>query len=474
MNVPATKVPRDVGDTQRVSTGSNPQPFLSPEQLSQAVADGEIDTVVVAFTDVQGRLQGKRLGARFFLDDVLHHGTEGCNYLLAVDVDMNTVDGYEMSSWKTGYGDLLMKPDVSTLRRIPWQPGTALVTCDIAWTDGTEVVASPRQILAKQVARLKQMGLTAYAGTELEFIAFDNTYEDAWNSGFRDLIPSNQYNVDYSLLGTARIEPLLRDIRNSMAGAGMYVEGAKGECNQGQHEITFKYDEVLRTCDNHSLYKTGAKEIAAQHGKAITFMAKFNEAEGSSCHIHLSFRSSDGEPVMAGDREFGFSELMEHFIAGQLACLEEFTYFFAPNINSYKRFVEGSFAPTALAWGFDNRSCALRVVGSGQSLRVECRVGGADLNPYLAIAAMIAAGIHGIENALPMPPITQGNAYVSDAKRLPVTLRAARDLLAGSALAKDAFGAEVVAHYAHAATVEIDQFDAAITDWERYRGFERL
>lgn len=318
------------------------------------------------------------------------------------------------------------------------------------------------------------MGLKAYAGTELEFIAFDTTYEHAWNSGFRDLTPSNQYNVDYSLLGTARIEPLLRDIRNSMSGAGMYVEGAKGECNQGQHEITFKYDDVLRTCDNHSLYKTGAKEIAAQHGKAITFMAKYNQAEGSSCHIHLSLRSLDGEPVMAGDREFGFSPLMEHFIAGQLACLEEFTYFFAPNINSYKRFVEGSFAPTALAWGFDNRSCALRVVGSGPSLRVECRVGGADLSPYLATAAMIAAGIHGIENQLPMPAVTEGNAYVSGAKRLPVTLRAARDLLAHSDRAKEAFSAEVVAHYAHAATIEIDQFDSVVTDWERYRGFERL
>ena len=247
------------GDPQRVTTGSNPAPPLTREELGRLVDEGTVDTVVVAFTDVQGRLQGKRIGARFFVDDVIDHGAEGCDYLLAVDVDMDTVEGYAMSSWASGYGDIVMKPDLDTLRLLPWQPGTALVTCDVEWTDGSPVVASPRQILARQLERLAERGLRAYVGTELEFISFDTSYEDAFTRGYRDLTPSNQYNVDYSLLGTARIEPLLRDIRNSMAGAGMYVEGAKGECNLGQHEITFKYDEAMRTCDNHSLYKNGTK-----------------------------------------------------------------------------------------------------------------------------------------------------------------------------------------------------------------------
>lgn len=467
-------IPRGYVDRQRVTTGSNPAQPLTVEELRELVDSGEIDTVVLGATDIQGRLQGKRLGARFFLEDALEHGSEGCDYLLAVDVDMNTVDGYEMSSWDTGYGDIVFKPDLATLRRIPWQPGTALVTCDLAWTDGSEVVASPRQILAHQIERLREMGLEAFAGTELEFIAFNTSYEDAQRSDYRELTPSNLYNVDYSLLGTSRVEPLLRDIRNSMSAAGLYVEGAKGECNPGQHEITFRYADALRTCDNHSLYKTGAKEIAAQHGKSITFMAKYNQLEGSSCHVHVSLRGKDGEMVMAGDRDHGFSELMEHFIAGQLAAIRELTFFFAPNINSYKRFAEGSFAPTSVAWGFDNRTCAFRVVGHGPSLRVECRVGGADLNPYLATAALIGAGIHGIENRLELPPITEGNAYASDAERLPTTLRAARDLLADSQLAKDTFGESVVRHYVNAADIELATFDSVVTDWEVRRGFERL
>lgn len=469
-----TTIPTGYVDRQRVTTGSNPADPLTVEQLRTLVDTGEIDTVVLAATDVQGRLQGKRLGARFFLEDALEHGSEGCDYLLAVDVDMNTVSGYEMSSWDTGYGDIVFKPDLPTLRRIPWQPGTAMVTCDLTWTDGREVIASPRQILARQVARLREMGLEAFAGTELEFIAFNTSYEDAQSSDYREVTPSNLYNVDYSLLGTSRVEPLLRDIRNSMAAAGMYVEGAKGECNPGQHEITFRYDEAVRTCDNHSLYKTGAKEIAAQHGKSITFMAKYNEREGSSCHVHISLRDEDGEAVMAGDRNHGFSELMEHFIAGQLAAIKELTFFFAPNINSYKRFAEGSFAPTAVAWGFDNRTCAFRAVGHGDSLRLECRVGGADLNPYLATAALIGAGIHGIQNRLELPPITTGSAYAGDAERLPTTLREARDLLADSELADKIFGDEVIRHYVNAADIELADFESSVTDWEVRRGFERL
>jgi glutamine synthetase len=446
--------------------------MLAVEELRVLVDAGEIDTVLVAVVDMQGRLQGKRCAARYFVDEVLPHSAEGCNYLLAVDVEMNTVGGYAMSSWDSGYGDFVMKPDLSTLRRVPWHEGTALVMCDLVWEDGGPVVASPRQILKRQLDRLAERGLSAFVGTELEFIVFDNTYEDAWERGYRGLTPANQYNVDYSLLGTARIEPLLRAIRNHMAGAGMVVESAKGECNPGQHEIAFRYTEALATCDNHSIYKTGAKEIAAQQGKSLTFMAKYNEREGSSCHIHLSLRSADGDPVFAEGR--GMSRLMEHFMAGQLAALRELTYFLAPNINSYKRFAEGSFAPTAVAWGKDNRTCALRVVGHGQSLRFENRVPGADVNPYLAVAALIAAGLHGVENELPLEEEFAGNAYASDKPTVPATLRDAASLLARSELAREAFGQDVVEHYLNAARVELAAFDKSVTDWERIRGFERL
>lgn len=447
---------------------------LSVQELRDLVARGQVDTVLVAITDMQGRLQGKRCGGRYFVEEVLKHGTEGCNYLLAVDVDMNTVDGYAMSSWDRGYGDLVMAPDLDTLRLIPWLEGTAMVLCDVEWLDGTPVVASPRQVLRAQLKRLADHGMKAYVGTELEFIVFDDTYESAWDKRYRDLTPANQYNVDYSLLGTARIEPLLRDIRNGMTGAGLYVESAKGECNLGQHEIAFRYDEALVTCDNHSIYKTGAKEIAAKHGKALTFMAKYDEREGNSCHIHLSFRSTEGAAVLAGDRDHGFSQLMEYFIAGQLACLPDFTYLLAPNINSYKRFSKGSFAPTAVAWGLDNRTCSLRVVGHGESLRVENRLPGGDVNPYLGVAAIIASGLYGIENELELEPLLEGNAYESDKQHVPTTLREAAALFTGSTIAREAFGDEMVDHYANAARVELDAYDAAVTDWERVRGFERL
>ncbi|WP_086667776.1 glutamine synthetase family protein [Lentzea kentuckyensis] len=446
--------------------------MLTVEELREAVDTGEIDTVLVAIVDMQGRLQGKRCAAQYFLDEVLGHAAEGCNYLLAVDVEMNPVSGFEMSSWDRGYGDFVMKPDIATLRRVPWQEGTALVMCDLVWENGDPVVASPRQILRKQLDRLAALGLECYVGTELEFIVFDDTYEQAWNSGYRNLTPSNQYNVDYSLLGTARVEPLLRAIRNGMTGAGMVVESAKGECNPGQHEIAFRYTTALRTCDQHAIYKNGSKEIASQQGKSLTFMAKYNEREGNSCHIHLSLRSKDGEPVFAEGQ--GMSEMMKHFLAGQLAALREFTYFLAPNINSYKRFVKGSFAPTAVAWGRDNRTCALRVVGHGQSLRFENRVPGGDVNPYLAVAALIAAGLHGVEQKLELEDEFVGNAYASDRPTVPTTLREAADLFAASDIAREAFGKEVVDHYLNAAKVELDAFEAAITDWEKVRGFERL
>ncbi len=448
--------------------------MLGLDELRAAVDAGEIDTVLVAIADMQGRLQGKRCAGRYFVDEVVPHGAEACNYLLAVDVEMSTVDGYAMSSWDRGYGDFVLRPDFATLRRVPWLPGTALVMCDLAWEDGSPVTASPRQVLGRQLDRLAERGWSAFVGTELEFMLFRDSFEQAWDSGYRDLRPANQYNVDYSMLGTTRVEPLLRAIRNGMAGAGLYVESAKGECNLGQHEIAFRYAEALATCDNHVIYKNGAKEIAAEHGVSLTFMAKYDQREGNSCHIHLSLRSTDGDAVMSGDGPHGFSPLMEHWIAGLLAGLRELTLLYAPNVNSYKRFVDGSFAPTAIAWGVDNRTCALRVVGHGPSLRVETRVPGGDVNPYLATAAIVAAGLYGVERELPLEPAFEGNAYRTDRPRVPTTLREAAALFADSALAKEAFGDDVVAHYLNAARVETAAFDAAITDWERYRGFERL
>jgi glutamine synthetase len=348
------------------------------------------------------------------------------------------------------------------------------VLCDLQWEDGRPVVASPRQILLRQIERLAGHGLVPYVGTELEFMLFNDGYEAAWDKGYRRLEPANQYNVDYSLIGTGRVEHLLRRIRNGMTGAGMYVESAKGECNLGQHEIAFRYADALTTCDNHSIYKTGAKEIAHSDGMSLTFMAKYDEREGNSCHIHISLRSPDGDPVLAGDGPHGFSLTMERFLAGLIASQKELTYFFAPNINSYKRFMPGSFAPTAIAWGEDNRTCAFRVVGHGETLRVENRVAGGDVNPYLAVAALIAAGLHGIENELPLEPVFSGNAYDSDKARVPANLRDAADLLAHSKLALEAFGPEVVEHYLNAAHVELAAYDATVTDWERFRGFERL
>lgn len=449
---------------------------LTVERLRDLADQEQVHTVVVAFIDMQGRLQGKRLHVGHFLDVVADRGAEACAYLLATDVDMRPVEGYAMNSWETGFGDFVLRPDLVTLRFLPWQPATVLVLCDVEWPDGTPVLASPRQILRRQVDRLAERGLVPYAATELEFIAFDDTYQDARRKRYQDLRATSDYSIDYSLLGTARVEPLLRRLRNEMTGAGLVVESAKGECNLGQHEVVFRYDEAVTTADQHAIYKTGAKEIAAQEGLSVTFMAKVNEREGSSCHVHLSLRSPDGTPMMADDAGdgSGMSPLMEHFLAGQLAYASELTLLYAPNVNSYKRFVDGSFAPTRLAWGRDNRTCAMRVVGHGMSLRVENRLPGADVNPYLAVAAMVAAGLEGIERELPLEPQVSGNAYESSRSRVPTTLGAAADLFGSSDLARAAFGGEVVDHYAHAARIELDSFAAAVTDWELIRGFERL
>jgi glutamine synthetase len=453
---------------------SQPDPALTVDQLRAQIGDGTIDTVVVAFPDMQGRLQGKRIHAQFFLDTVLEHGTEGCNYLLAVDVDMNTVDGYAISSWERGYGDMEFVLDLATLHLVPWIPGTAMVICDLAWLDAdhTPVVESPRQVLRAQVDRAAGQGLVALAGTELEFIVFNDTYEQAWDLAYRGLTPANQYNVDYSLLGTSRIEPLLRDIRNGMFGAGLVVESAKGECNLGQHEIAFKYDEVVRTADNHSIYKNGAKEIAAQHGNALTFMAKYDQREGNSCHIHMSLRGTDGQIVF--DEGSGPTPMFQSFVAGIQATMCELTFLYAPNINSYKRFQPGTFAPTSTAWGYDNRTCSLRVVGHGAGLRLENRLPGGDVNPYLAMAGMLGSGLRGIELGLPLEPAFEGNAYTSDHPRVPTSLQEARDLFAASPVARELLGDAVVDHYTNYADIELAAFGAAVTDWERFRGFERL
>ncbi len=449
---------------------------LSRVELERLVAADDVDTVIVAFTDMQGRLAGKRISARHFVDEVATHGAECCSYLLAVDVDLNTVPGYAMSSWETGYGDMTMTPDLDTLRLIPWLPGTALVLADLGWADGSAVAASPRAILRRQLDRLRERGLVADVATELEFIVFDEPYRQAWANGYRGLTPASDYNIDYSIVASTRMEPLLRDIRLGMEGACLRFEAVKGECNRGQQEIGFRYDEALVTCDNHAIYKNGAKEIADQHGKSLTFMAKYDEREGNSCHIHLSLRAQDGTAAFAGaNPPHGMSATFRAFLAGQLATLRELTLFYAPNINSYKRFADGSFAPTAVAWGLDNRTCALRVVGHGRSIRVECRVPGGDVNQYLAVAALIAGGLYGIEQGLELPEPYRGNAYqAADVERLPTTLAGAASLFGESGLARNAFGDDVVAHYLNNARVEIAAFNAAVTDWERIRGFERL
>ncbi|OBE99346.1 glutamine synthetase [Mycolicibacterium elephantis] len=449
--------------------------MLSRADLEQLVAAGDIDTVIVGFCDMQGRLTGKRVSGRLFVEEVAEHGAECCNYLMAVDVDMHTVDGYSMSSWNTGYGDMVMKPDFSTLRRIPWLPGTALVIADLCWHDGGPVAAAPRSVLNRQIDRLAEQGLVPYAGTELEFMVFDDGFREAWAKGYRGLTPASDYNVDYAMVASTRMEPLLRDIRLGMTGAGMYCEGVKGECNRGQQEIAFRYDHARVTCDNHTIYRNGAKEIADQHGKSLTFMAKFDTREGNSCHVHISLRDTQGSPVFADpDDQLGMSPMFRSFIAGQLATMRELTLMFAPNINSYKRFVDGSFAPTAIAWGIDNRTCALRVVGQGHGMRTENRTPGGDVNQYLAVAALIAGGLYGMERELELPDPVQGNAYASSAERLPTTLAEAAELFGKSELARAAFGDDVVEHYLNNARVELEAFNSAVTDWERMRGFERL
>jgi len=448
--------------------------LLGLPQLRALAEAGEIDTVVMAAPDMQGRLQGKRVMPKFFCESVSNDMAEGCAYLLATDIECSPVGGYALTSWEKGYGDFVFVPDLETLRRAPWQPGAAIVLCDIEMLDRKPAEMAPRTMLKRQLARLAERGWIAHAATELEFILFRNSYEEAWASGYRGLAPANQYNADYSILGTARVEPVVRAIRNAMEAAGIQVENSKGECNLGQHEINFAYREALVTADHHVIYKEAAKEIAAQAGHALTFMAKFDEREGNSCHTHLSLRDRDGHAVFVDPATKGFSVVFQQFLAGLLAHAEELAFFFAPNINSYKRYAAGSFAPTGLVWGMDNRTCAFRVLGHGRSLRVENRLPGGDVNPYLALAGMIAAGLDGVERELKLPAAFEGNAYLGKQKRVPKSLAAAAKIFGTSAFNKAAFGEDVVAHYANMAQVELDAFGAAVTDWEKFRSFERM
>lgn len=452
------------------------------ERLRAEYAAGRIEEVIVAVPDIQGRLQGTRLSVPYFLDE-LADGAAGfgaCVYLLASDVEMDTRPGYAIDAWQTGFGDFLLRPDPTTLRtHLPWDEGTALVLADAHWPGGaTEapVAVAPRQILRTQLDRLAERGLTALAGTELEFLVFLDTYRAARETRYQSLTPATTYNVDYSLQGLTDIEPVVRRIRREMGRAGLSMETARGECHPGQYEIVFRYAEAMTTCDNHVFFKNGAKQIAAQEGVALTFMPKFDEGEGNSCHIHLSLRATDGTPVLAdGGAADGMSDLMRHFIAGQLACLPDFALLMAPNINSYKRLQPGAFAPTGITWGRDNRTCPVRVVGTGTSLRIEHRVPGGDANPYLALAAALAAGLHGIDHRLELPPPHHENALTDPSvPRLPTTLTRALHLWETSETAAKTFGERTVTHYARAARTELESFETSVTDWERMRGFERL
>ena len=443
--------------------------MLALEDLRAAVDDGSIDTVVVALTDMQGRLMGKRLHGRFFVDEVApDHEVEACNYLLANDMEMDPIPGYEIANWQRGYGDFTMRPDLATLRRIPWLEATALVLCDVAWHDGSPVTPSPRQVLKRQVERARALGFEPMFASELEFYLFRESYAEAHAKRYEDLTPSVPYILDYHILATSYDEPLLREMRNGMQAAGIPVENSKGEAWPGQQEINFRFADAVTMADNHTIYKNGAKEIAHKNGCSITFMAKpHHDWIGNSCHIHSSLWR-DGENAFAGE-----SEVFRKYLAGQIACLKELAIFVAPTVNSYKRYAVASWAPTTLAWGHDNRTCGFRIVGHGGSVRTETRIPGGDVNPYLAFAALLAAGLHGIKNDLELPPPLEGNAYESDAERFPGSLRDAVTALEEGTMARAALGDDVVDHYLNYARTEQELFDRVVTGYERERMFER-
>ncbi|MBI1385150.1 MAG: glutamine synthetase [Rhizobiales bacterium] len=449
---------------------------LTIEELRQEVAAGRIDTVVAAQVDMQGRLMGKRFQAEYFVESAWQE-THSCNYLLATDMEMFTVDGYKATSWQAGYGDYTMKPDLATLRRIPWLEGTALVLCDVLdhHTHG-EVAHSPRAILKRQIARLEAVGLEAKMASELEFFLFEESFEDASRKGYRGLTPISAYNEDYHIFQTTKEENVMRAIRNGLNNADVPVENSKGEADAGQEEINVRYADALTMADRHAIIKNAVKEIAWQNGRSVSFMAKWNTARaGSSSHIHQSLWSRAGKPMFFDPAaDHGMSEMMRQYLAGLLTHASEITYFLAPYINSYKRFMAGTFAPTKAVWSMDNRTAGYRVCGAdSKAVRVECRVGGADLNPYLAMAALLAAGLDGIERKLVLEPAFRGDAYGGSGREIPKTLRDATAALDGSAMLRKAFGDDVIDHYVHAGRWEQKEYDTRVTDWEVARGFER-
>ncbi len=450
---------------------------LTFEALKAAVTAAEIDTVLVCLVDMQGRLMGKRFQAEFFVDSAWEE-THSCNYLLATDLEMYTVDGFKATSWAAGYGDYTMKPDLTTLRRVPWLEGTALVLCDVLdHHTHAEVPHSPRAILRRQMARLADMNMVPMMASELEFFLFDGSFEEAHESGYAGLRPISPYNEDYHIFQTTKEESVMRAIRNGLQGAGVPVENSKGEADPGQEEINVRYTNALEMADNHAIIKNACKEIAWKNGRSVTFLAKWNtDAAGSSSHIHQSLVAMDGTPLFYDpDAPHGMSQTMRHYLAGLLAHASEITYFLAPYVNSYKRFMEGTFAPTRAIWSRDNRTAGYRMCGEGtKAIRVECRVGGSDLNPYLAMAALLAAGLDGIDNKLELEDEFTGDAYKARrARQIPQTLRGATAALKKSKLLRAAFGDGVVDHYVRAAEWEQEEYDRVVTDWEVARGFER-
>ena len=449
---------------------------LTLETLRAAVEAGEIDTVLTCVCDMQGRLMGKRFHAAHFLESG-HEETHGCNYLLALDVEMTTVPGYRSASWEAGYGDYIHKPDLSTLRRVPWLPGTAMVMADFLDHHGEPVPHAPRTVLRRQVERARALGFEPMMATELEFYLFEESFEQLWDRGYRGMTPVVRYNNDYGLFGSSKEEAVMRPLRNALAGAGIAVENTKGEAEAGQHEINIRYSDAIETADAHAIVKQATKEVAAQAGRSVTFMAKYaTDRAGSSSHIHQSLWRGRENAFRDAGAEHGMSATMRSYLAGLLAHAGEATVFLAPFVNSYKRFTVGMFAPTKAVWSRDNRTAGYRVVGEGtKGVRVECRVGGADLNPYLALAAQLAAGLSGIEKGLELEPEMAGDMYAAQGVRaIPATLREAAEALKGSAMLREAFGEEVVEHYHRAALWEISESDRAVTDWDLRRGFERL
>jgi glutamine synthetase len=453
--------------------------MLDVDELRGRVESEEIDTVIVAFTDHYGRLHGKRYDAEFFLDGVHSDGAHGCDYLLTVDMEMEPVPGYTYANWEKGYGDFHMVPDLSTLRVADWLPATAIVLCDIVDEETDEPVSvAPRSILRKQIDRAALMGFTAKAASELEYFIFESSYRGAADGGYANLRPVGWYIEDYHLLQGAREEPYNGTIRRRLARSGIPVENSKGEWGRGQHEMNIRYAAILDMADRHVLMKQCMKETADEMGLAVTFMAKPHSDEaGSSCHIHVSLWNDDGN-VFPGDYSLPplqVSDQFRWFLGGWMHKIAELIPLFAPTVNSYKRFQDGSWAPTRIAWSHDNRTAGFRIVGHGQSLRIECRVPGADVNPYLAYAAMLAAGLDGIENEIEPPPMFAGDVYAAaELPRVPRTLRDGLELFANSDFAKLAFGSEVVEHYSHFFRIELAAYDNAVTDWERRRYFERI